>query len=142
LAGPIAPAPPAIRRAVEPPLARGEVEAMIRAAVDEAMAPLRPLLDVERRLAELERRASASLAERRPPMVRAAASTTYGPAARAPAVDVPIHVETGLAGAADLGPFDGRRRRRRLVVGLALALFVLFGGLFLLLAASYANTHP
>ncbi len=114
---------------------------MIRAAVDEVAIPLRPLLDVERRLAELERRISvASLGDRRPPVVPSGALAYHAPV-RARAIDAPIDLQTSLAGSADVGPFDGRRRHRRLVIGLVLGLVVLFGGLFLLLASSYASTH-
>ena len=38
-------------------------------------------------------------------------------------------------------PFDGARRRRRMAVFLVIALLAIFGGLFALLAESYAP-HP
>jgi hypothetical protein len=47
--------------------------------------------------------------------------------------DIPIDV--------DFGPFDGLRRRRRMVFLFVLSLLVVFGGLFALLADSYSHTH-
>ncbi len=141
-AAPSAAAPLAVPAATER-AAPGEVAALVRAAVDEALAPFHSrLLEWERRLAGLESRlATDSRAGHAAlPMHGGARPENAFPRTGAP-IDLPVYAHGNLTGAADLGAFDGRRRRRRLVVGLALALVALFGGLFLLLAASYANTH-
>jgi hypothetical protein len=50
------------------------------------------------------------------------------------ASDVPLN-------AADFRAFDGGRRRRRMIVLFSLFLLVVFGGLFAMLADSYAPHH-
>ena len=125
----------------EKPLGPAELAALVRAAVEESLAPVRSaLLDLERRLGPIERRAAPDPTANASPEPWAAPVPTRVPVGRAGPVAVPVYAELSLAGSADRVAFDGRRRRRRLVWGLVLSLVVLFGGLFLLLAGSYAHT--
>jgi hypothetical protein len=56
----------------------------------------------------------------------------------APLLDVAaINREISL----DFSPFDAGRRRRRLVIALTVALLIVFGGLFAMLAQSYSPPH-
>jgi hypothetical protein len=123
---------------------------LIRAAIDAAMIPVHQALrDLVRRVEELEKRPAAAAA----PAIHAAAPAardayrqsmpSYPPPVAAHGALVPqgrtldiatinrdVHVDVD-------GAIDGKRRRRRLAVTVALVLLVVFGGLFGALAYSY-----
>jgi hypothetical protein len=129
---------------------REDPRPLIRAAIDEAMIPVHQALrDLVRRVEELEKRPAAAAA----PAIHAAAPAgrdayrqsmpSYPPPVAAHGALVPqgrtldiatinrdVHVEVD-------GAIDGKRRRRRLAVTVALVLLVVFGGLFGALAYSY-----
>jgi hypothetical protein len=160
---PVAPAP---ARAPTPVAAPSKAKtgdgvgekARIQSAVEEAVRPLhQSMVDMQRELEEARRiirereQATASAASPAPPAAATAlaepvaapaprarmVSLPQAPVAMAPVLDVKAieqdsSIETDFA-------LDGRRRRRRLAVVFAVMLFVVFGGLFALLAQSYAH---
>ncbi len=119
--------------------------------IDQAIAPL------QMRLAELERRPRApsapAYAVTPPPAVVQAQGAPYASAMAAPAaaprslivappplLDVKA-IERDASIAIDLRGFDGGKRKRRMMLLFFLAVLVLFGGLFALLADSYTPQH-
>jgi hypothetical protein len=128
---------------------REDVRALVRALVDEAVAPLlRITIQLEHRIQRLEERplpAPVYVAQPAAPaaayggqLQSHAAAISSPPQVVPPAPilnvaaierDVHIHVDGGL---------DGSKRRFRLVLTLVLLLVVAFGGLFAALAQSYA----
>lgn len=148
------------------------MKVVIRSLLDEALAPLQfQLIEAQRRIVELERRAAAPppaatvvlAATPAPapvaaaPVARAAPAPVAQPAPYASAIAAParsiVAHPVSLAPAPlldveainreipidiDMAPFDGRRRRRRMLTLFVLALLLVFGGLFAMLAQSYA----
>jgi hypothetical protein len=146
-------------------LTASEVNLIVRTIVEDAMAPLqRALAEAQHRITELERRPAPAPPAPAPVAPTVLLAATPAPAAVAPspyasAIAAPIRASVARplpAPAAPLldvqaierdvpmdfdNPFDGRRRRRRMAIVLVLALLAIFGGLFALLADSYAP-HP
>jgi hypothetical protein len=141
---------------------RDEIRVVVRAAIDEAMAPVQHMLkDVEQRMGDLERRLTDL--ERRPIQVEAVASPAAHAPARAPSTPGPYAAAVALPPAdvaarpaalapridlkaieqnvkldpSELALLDGSRRKRRNVMLLVLFLLLLFGGMGYALARSY-----
>jgi hypothetical protein len=133
---------------------REEIQAMIRASVDGAVAAVlgetqRLVRALEHRIDDLERRPVAAPVAPAPPMVAAMAHqpvrvqaaaqmsaipVSLGPA---PVLDVrAIELDTSIQVDAAL---DGSRRKRNLVIVIVLLILAVFGGLFAMLAQSYAH---
>jgi hypothetical protein len=155
-----APAPAvAVARAETPE----ELRLRIRAAVDEALAPVQQTVrELLRRIEELERRPAQPAApvvtmlpahamappsepyRRQQPSYPAAIAVSVAPSPQAvsaqgavlnlAAIERDVHVQMD-------GGLDGRRRRRRLVWTLVLFVLVVFGGLGAALASSYTPHH-
>jgi hypothetical protein len=142
-----------------------------RALVDQATEPLkRALRDAELRMADMERRLSQTPGPApvvvAPPQpgypatesATAAAAATLGPmrAPYASAIAPPpgsvrprapsaLEIEAIIRDVpmdADILAFDGRRRRRTMIILLVVAIVLVFGGMFAMLAASYAHHGP
>jgi hypothetical protein len=137
---------------------REDPRVLVRAAVEEAVAPLhRALHALQQRIEELERRpVHAATAAAPAPAVHAHTSAPAATQALAPvAPPARVHTQpqifeavmapsTILAEAAAIdvtmemgGALDGSRRRRRLLITFVLLLLIIFGGLFGALALSY-----
>ena len=148
-----------------PAEAREDVRPLVRAMVEQSVAPLdRTVRDLLLRIEELEKRpaaAPAPAAPLAPPAavvaarpaaiaaapVRAFANPGGVPFARDPnvqhtgrAIDVAA-IDRSVRLGPEMDAFDGRKRRRRLIIAGALACVVLFAGLFAALVESYTHTH-
>jgi hypothetical protein len=142
-----------------------------RALVDQATEPLRRALrDAEVRMADMERRLSqtpglapipvappqaphsaAAPAAIAPAPAAAAASGPYAAAIAPPPGSIRPRAATGLdieeltrnvPMDADILAFDGRRRKRTMIIFFVVAVVLLFGGMFAMLAESYAHHGP
>jgi hypothetical protein len=143
-----------------------------RALVDQATEPLkRALRDAELRMADMERRLSQSpgpapVVVAAPPQgypatesaATAAAAAALGPmrAPYASAIAPPpgsyrprapsaLEIEAIIRDVpmdADILAFDGRRRRRTMIILFVVAVLLIFGGMFAMLAMSYAHHGP
>jgi len=109
------------------------------------VAPLQQSLrEMERRIDALERRSIATAAPHvavpaaAPQVVYATARTASLPSAAV--LDVAT-IERNVVLDVDVSAFDSGRRRRRLLIAVVIAIVIVFGGLFALLAQSYAR-HP
>jgi hypothetical protein len=136
-----------------------ELRLRIRAAVDEALAPVQQTVrELLRRIEELERRPAQPAApvvtmlpshamapssepyRRQQPSYPAAIAVSVAPSPQAgpvlnlAAIERDVHVQMD-------GGLDGRRRRRRLVWTFVLFVLVVFGGLGAALASSYTPHH-
>jgi hypothetical protein len=162
----LTPATPAARPMAAPVASGGlagltaaDVRLIVRSVVDDALLPLqRAIVESQRRIAELERRPVSAAATVLPDAMRAPAAAAPPPYAgavgaapartfAAPAAVAPLAplldvqaIERDMPVDFD-NPFDGRRRRRRMGTLFVVALLVLFGGLFALLAESYTPHH-
>jgi hypothetical protein len=127
---------------------RPDLRPLVRAMVDQAIEPLdRTVRDLRRRLEELERRPPPI-----PVVIAAPSPVAASPTSRAypslPSTPAPAHVldlaaiERAVRLDPEMQALSGRRRRLRIVLGVAFFLFVVFGGLFLALAQSYTHAHP
>jgi hypothetical protein len=152
---PNAVAPVASAGTSSPP--REDVRPIVRALVDRALSPIeRAVRDLERRVEELEGRpppAPVSPEPVRPAALAGMPAVTppvptqaQGPYA-APRLPVgfpaPVHFAPATGPSlhldADFQGLDGRRRRRRLLAGVVVAIALAFGGLLAALAASYTH---
>jgi hypothetical protein len=160
----VAPAPPparapAVTSAGIAPQPHEDPRALARAAVEDALGPVHQAFrELQRRIEELERRATAAAAAAASPASPVATSAPlalssipapYRPAAsiapipvtlaslapRPPVLDVAA-IERDSTVSID-GAIDGRRRRLRIALTFVLLLLVVFGGLFAALAYSY-----
>jgi hypothetical protein len=145
--------------APKPPSPAGDVHAIVRAAIDDALGPMGDaFLRLERRILELERRPTTTVAAAPPPLAvapvtAAAAPMPFGaPAAPAPAAspiapvaprpfvpaprtpDIPIDASPSF----DIDtPFDGKRRKRRVMVTFVFLILIGLGTPLGILIASY-----
>jgi hypothetical protein len=149
-----------------PGLTASDVRLIVRTLVEEALLPLqRALVEAQQRITELERRpppAAPTVVVAATPAPSATAAPAYASAIAAPAAAVTVAPARSLAPQFSTvppaplldvkaierdvqldfkNPFDGARRRRRMAAFLVVALLAIFGGLFALLAESYAP-HP
>jgi hypothetical protein len=143
-----------------PGLTAAEVRVVVHALVEEAIAPLqRVLLEAQHRIIELERRVAATppgastgtvVLTAAAPVAQVGHASAIAAPARPPAVPVLVRpaplldVEAILREVPmdlDMRRFDGRRRRRRMVVLFVFGLLVVFGALLGLLAYSYTPHH-
>jgi hypothetical protein len=140
-----------------------DVEAVARVLVEQAVAPLqRALREAEQRVAELERKlaqahaATSPVAHSPPPILVPVAAPVSPAAASAPAVPVAsvvpaVHRQVSMPAVvdiealardvpidADIRAFNGGRRRRRMLFVFFFFVVLVFGGLFAMLALSYA----
>jgi hypothetical protein len=140
-----------------PTQSREEIQAMIRASVDSAVAAVlsetqRLVFGLERRIDELERRPApaavapappiAQLAQhamqpvvRAPPIAMVSAipmSVSQAPVLDVKAIERDVHIEIDSA-------LDGRKRKRRLVIMVVVFILLVFGGMFGMLAQSYSH---
>jgi hypothetical protein len=142
-----------------------------RALVDQATEPLRRALrDAEMRMADMERRLSqspglppvavappqaapypAASPAAAPPAAPAGASGPYAAAIAPPPGSYRPRAATGLDIEeltrnvpidADIRAFDGRRRKRTMIILLVVGIVIIFGGMFAMLAESYAHHGP
>ena len=165
---PAAARPPAA--APSPPgLTAADVRLVVRTLIEDSLGPVQYVLaDLQRRMSDLERLAASAQARPAaapnvvlspaPPGV-AASHSAYASAIAAPASlapNLPPRIAASIAPAPpvdlaaierdvpyslDMRGFDGRARRRRNTILFAVALLVVFGGLFALLADSYTPHH-
>jgi hypothetical protein len=149
----------AMQGAVPPPLpapvvgeAGPDLRAQVRAAVDEAVAPLqrafqnheRALVEFKQRLDELERRPAAAGPSARPPPSAypvPIAAVSVAPGAPPVAGALPSPTDLSALDRDVLAALEGRSRRRHLVITTVLVFVLLFGGLSIALALSYLP-HP
>jgi hypothetical protein len=142
-----------------------------RAIVDQATEPLkRALRDAELRMAEMERRlsqtpgpapvvvappqpgypatesaATTAAAAALGPMRAPYASAIAPPGSYRPRAPSALEIEAIIRDVpmdADIRAFDGRRRRRTMIILFVVAIVLVFGGMFAMLAASYAHHGP
>jgi hypothetical protein len=115
-----------------------DLHAIVKAAVDEALGPVgEAFLRLERRVAELERHPATSVVggPATGPVALATAIPAPRPSAYVPrAPDLPIEPLSALDAAT---PFDGKRRRRRVVLTFVLVVLVALGTPLGILIASY-----
>jgi hypothetical protein len=151
-----------------PGLTASDVRLIVRTLVEEALLPLqRALVEAQQRITELERRpppAAPTVVVAATPAPSPIVAPAYASAIAAPAAAVAVAVAPARSLAPQFStvppaplldvkaierdvqldfknPFDGARRRRRMAAFLVVALLAIFGGLFALLAESYAP-HP
>jgi hypothetical protein len=145
-------------------LTAADVRLIVRTLMEEALLPLqRAIVESQQRIAEIERRPASAV----PTVVVASAAQPQQPQQTQPLHQAPYAsaiaapVRSVVASYADIAPpaplldvraierdvpldfdnpFDGRRKRK-VVVLMVVALLAVFGGLFALLAQSYASHH-
>jgi hypothetical protein len=136
-------------------LSREDVEAMIRKGVTDGVAAVlgetqRLLHALERRIDDLERRPVAAVAPPPPvvaqgglPVARALAHAPASaiPVSYAPAPILDVKAIEGDTSIVVDSALDGSRRKRNLVILVVVFILAVFGGLFALLADSYAPHH-
>jgi hypothetical protein len=140
----LAPSVPAFNHAAQAPAPHAPVAAAPAAPVAHApqAAPVQPAAQAPAVAPAAP--AQAYVSAMSAPAAPVAGQTALAPrsiiVAPPPLLDVAA-IERDQSIDVDVRGFDGKRRRRRMVVLFVLALLVLFGGLFAMLADSYSHAH-